>query len=239
MSVGKTIPALVTFSVWRGLSPWTEFHIPKFQVLSSHCLETKQQFHQPGRRNNPNNFAEMKTCLSHSKGAEINAKPETPSSVFIPVSVVLIPHPRSDLAQTPDLALHGFILLLMQRKAQLVIPGFASASPPSLFNGIPNITCLNLAHLFWPGLAQIFLFARDKYLCWFFPPGAALPNFQRELIHVPIFQCLFLGLGLKSLWAGSACSPRHLLHHPLESPQELPKGWWGEALEQKKVGERR
>lgn len=33
----------------------------------------------------------MKTCISDSKGAEVNAKNETPSSVFIPVSVILVP----------------------------------------------------------------------------------------------------------------------------------------------------
>lgn len=33
----------------------------------------------------------METCISHRKGAEVNAKTEIPSSVFIPISVDLIP----------------------------------------------------------------------------------------------------------------------------------------------------
>lgn len=136
----------------------------------------------------------MKICTSHSKGAEVKAKPGTPSSGLIPVPGVLIPYPRSGLGQTPSLSLHGFILLLMQGKAQFMIPGFASASSPSLFDGSPKMACLNFGHLSWPGrLSQIFLFSRGKQLGWFSLPGAPLPYFYCELIHIFISHSLFLG----------------------------------------------
>lgn len=50
----------------------------------------------------------MQICISHQKGAEVNAKTEI-VSVFAPISVV--PHTRSDcIKYIPILALHWLIL---------------------------------------------------------------------------------------------------------------------------------
>lgn len=129
------------------------------------------------------------------------------------------PYPRSDPGKTSSLTLHGFILLVVQRKAQFMTPGSASASSSWLLNAIPSIVCLNPGHLSWPKDCPKSLFLLEANSWAGFPSWGTSALF---LLWInPHFHFIF---GLIEEPLSSACSPRHLFHHPLKNPQVLPKG---------------